>query len=54
MVAAGLEGYGTVRDVEETEKDGEKPIQECRIVESGELPQDSDLTSIPTFIAQVR
>ena len=52
--AAGLQGYGTVRDVEETEKDGEKPIQECRIVESGELPQDSDLTSIPTFIAQVR
>lgn len=52
--AAGLQGYGTVRDVEETEKDGEKPNQECRIVDSGELPQDSDLTSIPTFIAQVR
>ncbi|CAL5224429.1 g7113 [Coccomyxa viridis] len=47
-----LKGYGTVRDVEETEKEGEKPVQECRIADSGQLPGDTDLTSIPTFIAQ--
>ena len=48
-----MQGYGTVRDVEETEKEGEKPVQECRIADSGQLPGDTDLTSIPTFIAQV-
>ena len=48
-----MQGYGTVRDVEETEKEGEKPVQECRIAECGQLPSDADLTSIPTFIAQV-
>lgn len=48
-----MQGYGTVRDVEETEKEGEKPAQECRIAECGEIPSHTDLTSIPTFIAQV-
>ena len=49
-----MQGYGTVRDVEETEKEGEKPVQECRIADCGEIPSNADLTSIPTFIAQVR
>lgn len=48
-----MQGYGTVRDVEETEKEGEKPLQDCRIADCGELPRGTDLTSIPTFIAQV-
>ena len=48
-----MQGYGTVRDVEETEKEGEKPTQECRIAKCGQLPSNADLTSIPTFVAQV-
>ena len=47
-------GYGTVRDVEDTEKVGEKPVQDCVIADCGELPADADLAAIPTFTAQVR
>ena len=47
-------GYGTVRDVEDTEKVGEKPVQDCVIAECGELPADANLAAIPTFTAQVR
>ena len=49
-----LKGYGTVRDVEDTKKVGEKPVQDCVIAECGELPADTDLASIPTFTAQVQ
>ena len=47
-------GYGTVRDVKDTEKVGEKPVQDCVIAHCGELPADADLAAIPTFTAQVR
>ncbi|CAK0785606.1 hypothetical protein CVIRNUC_008817 [Coccomyxa viridis] len=47
-----LKGYGTVRDVEDTEKVGEKPVHDCVIVDCGELPADADLAAIPTFTAQ--
>ena len=47
-------GYGTVRDVEDTEKVGEKPVQDCVIADCGELPVGTDLAAIPTFTAQVR
>ena len=47
------QGYGTVRDIEDTEKESEKPVQGCLIADCGELPQDTDLASIPTFIAEV-
>lgn len=50
---AALQGYGTVRDVEDTEKAGEKPVQQCVIADCGELPAYTDLASIPTFTAQV-
>ena len=43
-----------MRDVEDTEKEGEKLIHDCLIADCGELPRDIDLASIPTFIAVVR
>lgn len=49
----GLQGYGTVRDIEDTEVAGEKPVLECTIADCGELPQSTDLACIPTFVAQV-
>ena len=48
-----MQGYGTVRDIEDTEKEGEKPVQGCLIADCGELPRDTNLASIPTFIAEV-
>ena len=43
-----------MRDIEDTEKEGEKPVHDCLIADCGELPRGTDLASIPTFIAEVR
>ena len=53
-IGYALKGYGTVRDVEDTEKAGEKPVQDCIIADCGQLPADTDLASSPTFTAQVQ
>ncbi len=43
-----------MRDIEDTKKEGnEKPVHDCLIADCGELPLDTDLASIPTFIAEV-
>ncbi|CAL8463756.1 g3290 [Coccomyxa elongata] len=47
-----LKGYGTVRTLEDVEVAGERPAQECLIDDCGELPADTDLSTITTFVIE--
>ena len=49
MACCLAQGYGTVRSLEMTETENERPLRECLIAECGELPHDTDLASITTY-----
>ncbi len=48
------QGHGTVRTLENVEVAGEHPAQECLIADCGELPADTDLATIATYLTEVR
>ncbi|EIE27802.1 cyclophilin-type peptidyl-prolyl cis-trans isomerase [Coccomyxa subellipsoidea C-169] len=47
-----LKGHGTVRTLENVEVAGEHPAQECLIADCGELPADTDLATIATYLTE--
>jgi hypothetical protein len=48
-----MQGYGTVRELESVEVEGDKPVRECLVSDCGELPPDADLASIKTYPTEV-